>query len=225
MVALCINGRSDLPGPLCHVVLAPDGTCHVVAAKKANHAGKGEWRGLTDGNGSFYGIEAIHNGNRATPWPAEQMAAFVLAAAALCHLGGFNAGMVAAHREYALPKGRKPDPVGIDMNWFRGRVTSWLNRWARPPEPKGVRPMYEPPLGPIAAVWQDPEGRVLAAVSPEGDVYAWAVRWAGNVKGKAYWGDRRAALIGPPSRPGGAYDVIATDGGTYTLPDGTDEGV
>jgi hypothetical protein len=223
LVQLCINGRADLAGPLCHVVLDPEGTCHLIAAGRANHAGLGEWRGLTSGNASMWAIEAVNAGDGR--WPAEQLAAFVLASAALARFGGFGADMVAAHKEYATPKGRKIDPAGIDMAWFRTRVDSWLDRWARSPEPKGVRPMHDPPLGPMAASWQDEAGRVLAQVSPDGDVYAWAVPWSGNVRGKPYWGNRKVALIGPPSRPGGVYDITATDGGTYTMPDGQDAGV
>ncbi|MEO5837776.1 MAG: peptidoglycan-binding protein, partial [Acidimicrobiales bacterium] len=36
---ICINGRSDLPGPLCNVLIGRDGTCYVIAAGRANHAG------------------------------------------------------------------------------------------------------------------------------------------------------------------------------------------
>ena len=35
-----IHGRPDLPGPLAHVLIGWDGTCHVVAAGRANHAGE-----------------------------------------------------------------------------------------------------------------------------------------------------------------------------------------
>lgn len=52
LVRLCVNGRSDLPGPLDQVVLAPDGTAYVIAAGRSNHAGAGSWRGLS-GNTSL----------------------------------------------------------------------------------------------------------------------------------------------------------------------------
>lgn len=87
-----------------------------------------------------------------------------------------------------------------------------------PPRP-GVRPMYDPPLGPIAAVWQDATGNVLAAVSPDGDVYAWGCTYAGGVRGRPYWGSRKAARIGPPKIPGKVYCITATDGGEYNLPE------
>jgi hypothetical protein len=53
-----INGRSDLPGPLAQLCLGRDGTFYVVAAGRCNHAGVGNWQGLTSGNTNFIGIEA-----------------------------------------------------------------------------------------------------------------------------------------------------------------------
>lgn len=82
-----------------------------------------------------------------------------------------------------------------------------------------VPPQYEPPLGPIAAVWRDDRGCVVAAASPDGDVYAWGVEWKGNVRGRPYWGNRKVAAIGPPVNPTKAYRIQATDGGFYELPD------
>lgn len=123
MVQLCIHGRSDLPGPLCQVVLAPDGVCHLIAAGRANHAGEGSWRGLR-GNSMVLGIEAIHSGSRSAPWPAVQIDAYHRAAAALARGGAFGVDMICAHREWA-PQ-RKIDPVGIDMGDFRRRVADIL---------------------------------------------------------------------------------------------------
>jgi lysozyme len=90
-------------------------------------------------------------------------------------------------------------------------------------QPK-VAPMYNPPLGPIAAVWQNPDGSVIAGISPDGDVYAWGCKWAGNVSGKPYWGNRKVASIGarPDGQPG--YLVVPTSGEPgYNLPDGLDQ--
>jgi hypothetical protein len=42
---LLIKRRSDCPGPLCNVGLARSGAVYVIAAGRANHAGKGGWRG------------------------------------------------------------------------------------------------------------------------------------------------------------------------------------
>lgn len=51
------EGRSDLPGPLCHVYLAREGVAVVVAARRADHAGIGKWSG-SKGNNFPFGTEA-----------------------------------------------------------------------------------------------------------------------------------------------------------------------
>jgi hypothetical protein len=40
---LLVRGRADLAGPLAQLGLGRDGTFYVIAAGRANHAGKGEW--------------------------------------------------------------------------------------------------------------------------------------------------------------------------------------
>src|ERR1044072_1917782 len=50
-----IKGRSDLPGPLAQLGLARDGTYFIIAAGRANHAGRGVWKGVTNGNSNFIG--------------------------------------------------------------------------------------------------------------------------------------------------------------------------
>lgn len=117
------NGRSDLPGPLCNVLLARDGTCYLIASGRANHAGAGGWRGLT-GNSSVLGIEAENNGV-GEPWPAHQLDAFVRLCAAMCDGGGIDPANVCYHREWAPT--RKIDPAGPgipDPNEWRARVAA-----------------------------------------------------------------------------------------------------
>src|SRR5262245_7260143 len=67
------NGRPGLDGPLAQLGLGRDGTWFVVAAGRANHAGKGEWQGIKTGNTSFIGIEAENTGLADDPWPEVQM--------------------------------------------------------------------------------------------------------------------------------------------------------
>jgi hypothetical protein len=85
----------------------------------------------------------------------------------------------------------------------------------------GVKPMFDPPIGPFAAAWLDENGRVISEITPDGQVYFG--KWYGNVAGKPYWGTRKAALIGP--RPDGnpGYRITATSGEVYDLPDGLDQ--
>jgi hypothetical protein len=68
-VATCIHGRSDLPGPLCHVVIGFDGLLHVIAAGRANHAGTNDGTGTGpipagDGNAQMIGFEIDYSGSQ-----------------------------------------------------------------------------------------------------------------------------------------------------------------
>lgn len=143
-VALCYNGHSTLPGPLCHTVGAKNGTLYMVGHGRANHAGSGDDDVLkavvnetklpadneanTDGNRHFYGIELVNLGDGEDPWPEAQVAAAARWAAALCRAHGWNAESVIGHKEW---QPGKVDPRGIDMDAFRGRVEKLL---AAPPE-------------------------------------------------------------------------------------------
>lgn len=119
-VNLIQGGRPDLPGPLSQLMLDRDGTFHVIAAGRCNHAGRGKWQGLTNGNRDFIGIEARNDGT-GEDWPDVQLDAYVRGCAAMLDHMGADAVMAAGHKEYALPKGRKVDP-SLDMLAFRERV-------------------------------------------------------------------------------------------------------
>lgn len=123
---VCIDGRPDLPGPLCHVLIGRDGICHVIAAGKANHAGTGGWKGLS-GNSSVFGIEAENDG-LGEPWGPVLLTAFHRASAALAR-GRFAVEMICGHKEWTP---RKIDPAGIDMGEFRASVARLLA--PQPPE-------------------------------------------------------------------------------------------
>lgn len=127
-LGVVIDGRSDLPGPLAQLCLGRDGTYFVVAAGRCNHAGGGNWQGFTGGNTNFIGIEAENTGEvdgpkKDTPWPSVQMDAYRRGVAAILKKIRANAIMCCAHREYALPHGRKDDPK-FDMNEFRQQVAA-----------------------------------------------------------------------------------------------------
>lgn len=123
-LGICTNGRSDLAGPLCNVLLARNGDCYVVASGRANHAGTGGFRGLT-GNSTVFGIEAENNGI-GEAWPLVQVDAYLRLCAALCKGGGFTPATVCYHREWA--PSRKIDPAGpgipADGNEWRSRVAA-----------------------------------------------------------------------------------------------------
>lgn len=129
-LGIVTNGRSDLPGPLSQLVLGRSGTFYYLASGRANHAGVGDWQGVTTGNASFLGIEAEATGR--DPWPDVQMDAYRRGVAAILRKLGRNANWCCGHKEFALPRGRKPDP-NFDMVKFRAGVQRLLD--APPPAP------------------------------------------------------------------------------------------
>lgn len=127
---LIIDGRggpNPLAGPLSNLYLARDGTFHVVAAGRCNHAGASLWRGVRDLNWHSLGIEAENAGDGTDPWPAVQVDAYCRGVAALLRHVGLPADAFCGHKECALPKGRKIDP-SLDMAALRGRVAELLAR-------------------------------------------------------------------------------------------------
>jgi len=128
-----VNGRAAtaktkaLSGPLAQLGLARDGTWIVIAAGRANHAGEGDWRSVTTGNSNMIGIEAENTGlPNDSPWPEVQMDAYRRGVAAILKKIGADATMCCGHKEYALPKGRKPDP-NFDMDTFRNEVAAIMS--------------------------------------------------------------------------------------------------
>lgn len=137
---ILINGRSDLPGPLAQIGLGRDGTYYVLAAGRCNHAGKGNWKGKTSGNSNFIGIEAENGGSKNDSWPDIQMQAYYRGVAAILKHIGRGAEFCCGHKEYALPAGRKSDPL-FDMDNFRSEVAAIMDGSA--PSPNLI-PAIEP---------------------------------------------------------------------------------
>ncbi|MBV7696996.1 peptidoglycan-binding protein [Streptomyces sp. TRM70350] len=155
-VALCFKGHSGLPGPLCHAVIAKDGTVHLVGHGRANHAGAGDPDVLaavtaertrlpapdqrtTDGNARFYGFECVNLGDGKDPWPEAQLDAIVRASAALCRAHGWSAASVIGHKEWTSAK---IDPRGFTMASLRARIADRLG--SKPTSPKPSTPRYQP---------------------------------------------------------------------------------
>ncbi|PLW71339.1 N-acetylmuramoyl-L-alanine amidase [Streptomyces sp. SCUT-3] len=162
-VRLCYEGHSSLPGPLCHGVIAKDGTVYLVGNGRANHAGLGDGDVLravvaeaaalpgdneadTDGNARFYGFECVNLGDGKDPWPAAQLEAIEKASAAVCRAHGWSERSVIGHLEW---QPGKVDPKGFTMSSVRARVKERLGGEADGPpagEPpkEPAEPAYEP---------------------------------------------------------------------------------
>ncbi|MEU6949263.1 peptidoglycan recognition family protein [Streptomyces sp. NPDC046316] len=134
-VRICRDGHAGLPGPLCHGVIAKDGTVHLVGYGRANHAGAGDddvlraviaEQGLPpdneanrDGNRHFYGFECENLGDGEDPWPKVQLEAIEKAAAAVCRVHGWTQRSVIGHLEW---QPGKVDPRGFTMASMRERI-------------------------------------------------------------------------------------------------------
>ncbi|MDX3343493.1 peptidoglycan recognition family protein [Streptomyces sp. ME02-6979.5a] len=147
-VALCYNGHSALPGPLCHGVGRNDGTVALVSAGRANHAGSGDDDVLravinetalpapneanTDGNRHFYGLEIINLGDNKDTYTKAQYRAAVLWAAALCRAHGWSERSVIGHKEWQPGKIDPRGPIegggSFSMTQFRADVRDQLVR-------------------------------------------------------------------------------------------------
>lgn len=135
-LSTCINGRPDLPGPLCHILLARSGKVHLIGANIANHAGKGAQQVLdavrkdesitknakdhgyadtTNGNQFFYGIEVENAGVGSDPYPPAQLESLSRLCAIICNAHSWSANRVIHHRQWTSRK--------IDMSW-RGDLPS-----------------------------------------------------------------------------------------------------
>ncbi|MEW1887274.1 MULTISPECIES: N-acetylmuramoyl-L-alanine amidase [unclassified Streptomyces] len=135
-VKMCRDGHPDLPGPLCHGVIAKDGRVHLVGYGRTNHAGMGDDDVLravvaekkrlphdneanTDGNRHFYGFECENLGDGKDPWPDAQLEAIEKVSAAICRHHGWTARSVIGHREW---QPGKVDPKGFSMGDLRDRI-------------------------------------------------------------------------------------------------------
>lgn len=117
------EGRTNLAGPLAHLVLGRSGTVYVIAAGLCWHAGATfePWQA----NAHSIGIEAEATGTDA--WPAAQYDAYVRLVRALADHYRVPYDRVRGHKEAASPLGRKADP-NFSCPAFRAALRT------RPPE-------------------------------------------------------------------------------------------
>lgn len=139
-LTMCINGRSDLAGPLCNGVIGRDGTVYLVAAGKANHAGRGSAAGIPTDAGNYYlaGWEMESSGIAPWDWTAEQLATVPRIAAATELAFGIDLEL--GHLEYSSEG--KIDPAGWPggMDGFRATVNAVLSSNGISPQSTTVTP-------------------------------------------------------------------------------------
>ena len=134
-LGICTHGRSGIPGPLCQIVLARNGTVFLVAQNRANHAGTGgPWRWVPRDSGNTFaiGIEWENDGV-GEKYGNRQMEVGVLLNAVLLRRMGRGVRRCGSHKEYTS---RKIDP-SFDMKRFRKKVKKALAGAPKPkPKPK-----------------------------------------------------------------------------------------
>src|SRR5437762_7460474 len=125
-LAICVQGRSDLPGPLCHLMIGRDGTVYLVAAGRANHAGLGgPWRNIPQDSANTYtiGVE-VENDGVGEPWTDQLLDTCAEVFATLLVGLHRTQSWLIGHKEWAA--GRKIDPNPVEMDPFRRRVRKTL---------------------------------------------------------------------------------------------------
>lgn len=124
--AVLYNGRTDLPGPLCHGGIRADGVLVPIGWGRTNHAGLGDSRVMTkltteaysgilkprrfangvagdmDGNARLYGFEIMYAGTHGMTKSQYRTAQRV--SAALCEAHKWGAKSIAGHGEWTSQK-------------------------------------------------------------------------------------------------------------------------
>lgn len=215
-------GRSDLEGPLCNLGLDRDGVVHIVAAKKAYHAGTAKASGsMKSGNGNsmYIGIEAFNEGT-GEKWNKKQYDNYVLLCAVLSlKVTGNSVNTVRAHKETSItgkidPAGPTPYENTFDMDKFRARVAAKMKALTAPaPAPK---PTPEPGTHTRWAtqatnVLKTPTGPVVREI-PEG--YRFTVVDGSGVPGSPYVKTSSGNWVNgnhtTKTKPGAAYLSVMT---------------
>ena len=122
---ICTYGRSDLAGPLCNILIGRDSTVWIIAAGQTNNAGRisvPQFNAFH--NAHTIGVE-IENDGIGEPWTDQLCDTSARLDAAICAHLGWTAERCIAHKEAAIPRGRKTDP-SWDQNEHRARVAKIL---------------------------------------------------------------------------------------------------
>jgi len=202
---VCFNGRTGLPGPLCHSWLGQTAGLWMIGNGRANHAGLVDGdvihalvaessplpkddRADTDGNDCLYGLEIENLGNGRDPYPDAQYRQAVLWAAAICRAHGWSEKSVAGHKEV---QPGKIDP-SFDKDDFRAAVKKQLakspGKTATTPAPTPSKPKVDLSRL-IAAAKTDPGAKQGHVTYMAGTNLVEAALVALGYLGKAYAGD------------------------------------
>jgi hypothetical protein len=175
-LGIVTNGRKDLPGPLCHVLITRSNVCIVIASGKANHAGTGAWKGVSNrGNSTMFGIEVENTGyNDSEPWRLDQLYVIAKATAALISYNGPFLSDCCMHKEYTSRKIDMHTVSGADM---RVLTAEFCRQWHEAQIPAGQpRPPLPPPAVDLAAISAGitAASKQIVKRGSKGDAVKWA---------------------------------------------------
>jgi len=160
---LLYKGYSNLPGPLCHVGIAQNGTCWLIGWGRANHAGKGDSDVLEaviderklphddyadiDANARYYGMEIWYSGSH--DMTAKQYETAILVSCAINDFHGWNEGSELGHGESQPGKWdpgirsgemRNMDKVRADIATRQAKGPNWNSKDDNVIDPKKPAP-------------------------------------------------------------------------------------
>jgi hypothetical protein len=196
---VCINGRADLPGPLCHALVDHHGVFHLISANYANHAGTARASGpipAGSGNVMLVGWEIDYAGDGGggqvqEMTPAQYDASLKATAAVLTRLGR-DATYARGHRETSTSG--KIDPSFIDLDAMRADVAALMGGTV--PGPSGTPfQVYESNVNvrPAPNTHQAPVGNLGAP----GTVYVECETVGETVTANGYTNNRWARISSP----------------------------
>lgn len=178
-LSLCVNGRSDLPGPLCQLVLGRSGTVYFIAAGVGNHAGRGVAPGVPEnmGNHHLIGIEMESSGIAPYDWTEDQkrVAPYLGAALALI-LWGDKDHLQLGHKEYSYDG--KIDPAGWpgDMDGLRSQINAKMAELQG--KAASPAPVASKPAAPVTAKFV-PDPHWLVEKKNPAETMGQIAKWAG----------------------------------------------
>jgi LysM domain/N-acetylmuramoyl-L-alanine amidase len=141
------KGRADVAGPLCNVLVARDGTVHLIAAGRSSHAGEGgPFRNIPkDSANSFLAGVEVENDGVGEQWSEEFLDTLDVVFATMLLGLRRRSGWLIGHKEWTR---RKIDPAdgtgGLDMGKRRARVRKQIRALARGKQEPSPRPKEEP---------------------------------------------------------------------------------
>lgn len=195
-----INGRSDLPGPLCHALVDYHGVFHLVSANYANHAGTARASGpipAGSGNAMLIGWEIDYagdgGGGQVQQMTSAQYDASVKATAAVLTRLGKTSSYARGHRETSTTG--KIDPSFIDLDTMRADVAAAMG--GTPPPTGTTFRVYESDVNvrPTPATTGTPVGNLGAP----GNVVVQCQTVGQTVTANGYTNNRWAKISSPVS--------------------------